>query len=230
MSDYMEGYKERYDNPRYEWYDKSLYFHFKDYLPEDKKAKILDVGCGMDRTLHMLRVQSYQNLKGVDMSEQMAKYCKNQGFDVDCLDIWSFLGKDPETYDLIILREVLEHLPKKSVIPLLHILRDKLNKKGKLLIVVLNCENPLVTGHNRYSDFTHEWGPTPDSLKYIFRMAGFESHSIKGMTYYTEGLKGKIGQKMANILFAIIKKLMALSGQGGRHILNYKLIGVGQNK
>ena len=46
----------------YEWYT-------RDWLPEDRDGKILDIGCGSGQFLYFLRKKGYTQAKGVDVDQ-----------------------------------------------------------------------------------------------------------------------------------------------------------------
>ena len=52
-------------------------------LPQDKSAKILDIGCGMGQMLHALRVLGYENVYGVDISDEAVEHCRALGLNVE---------------------------------------------------------------------------------------------------------------------------------------------------
>lgn len=41
---------------------------FKDILPDDKEAKIIDIACGAGHFLYFLQSQGYANASGIDLS------------------------------------------------------------------------------------------------------------------------------------------------------------------
>ena len=147
---------------------------YYDCLPDDKQAKILDVGCGDGKFLFFLEQKAYQKIEGLEISPQQAeearKHIKRPIHVVD--DTSSFLKKSLNTYDMITLNDVLEHIPKKEIVRFLKNIFDAIKPGG---IAVINV--PQIFGitslYCRYNDFTHETIFTEMSLKQVLLSAGF---------------------------------------------------------
>ena len=157
----------------YEW-------NYKDLLPADKNAKILDIGCGLGQFLYWLQQKGYQNFLGVDISQEMLDIARQKATTKvkKITSIKEFLSAETESYDLIVMNDVIEHLSKQEIIDDLELMRVALKKGGKLVIKTNNLA--AITGSRmRYSDFTHEVGLTEYSLRQILLAAGFNSVEIK---------------------------------------------------
>lgn len=157
----------------YEW-------NYKKYLPADKNCRILDLGCGLGQFLFWLESKGYHNYLGVDISRQMLDLCqKNITGKVEKINsIAEFLADKNESYDLIVLNDVIEHLPKPEIIADLELIRAALKPNGQLIIKTNNLA--AITGARlRYEDFTHELGFTEHSLRQALMIAGFRAVEIK---------------------------------------------------
>jgi 2-polyprenyl-3-methyl-5-hydroxy-6-metoxy-1,4-benzoquinol methylase len=71
---------------------------------------------------------------------------------VDCTQ--SFLGDKIDNYDIIFMLQVLEHIPKESVIGLLSAVRKSLREGVVAIIEVPNIANNTIGVELFYSDFT----------------------------------------------------------------------------
>jgi 2-polyprenyl-3-methyl-5-hydroxy-6-metoxy-1,4-benzoquinol methylase len=155
-------------------------WNYKDLLPADKNAKILDLGCGLGQFLYWLKAQGYSNFLGVDVSREMLELCRKNVTDklAKINSINEFLRDKNGTYDLIALNDVIEHLPKNEIIEDLEIIKAALKPGGRLIIKTNNLA--AITGVRlRYADFTHEVGFTEYSLKQVLLLVGFSSIEIK---------------------------------------------------
>ena len=139
----------------------------------DRSARILDVGCGYGHIMFALENEGFNDVSGVDVSEQAVEYCKSQGLDVQHVDVMAW--KPAEKYDFIVMSHVLEHLPKDDIVPILSKIRqDILSVQGKLCLMVPNAQSN--TGcYWAYEDFTHNTLFTGGSLLFVLRMAGFDN-------------------------------------------------------
>lgn len=153
---------------------------FGRYLPEDREAGILEVGCGVGAFLELCRRGGHQRVRGVDISPEQVEFCRRRGFaQVECVDALSSLRNDERRYALILMSDVLEHLPRAQVLPVLLAARERLTSRGQLVLRVPNLSNPLNL-RTRYVDFTHQVGFSQESLGQVLRMAGLEVERIEG--------------------------------------------------
>jgi len=146
----------------------------KDELPEDRNARILDVGCGFGQMLIRLKEEGYKNISGIDIGSESVNHCREQGLQVEKIEtISEFATGNPGKFDLILMSHVLEHIPAREVIPTLTSLKSMLATGGSLIVMVPNAQS--ATGvYWMYEDFTHHLLFTAGSLLYALRAAGFE--------------------------------------------------------
>jgi 2-polyprenyl-3-methyl-5-hydroxy-6-metoxy-1,4-benzoquinol methylase len=148
--------------------------YIKENLPENKAARILDVGCGYGGFLLQLQREGYTNIEGVDINEEATEHCKNKGLRVFKIDTISDFGQRNHTskYDFIIMTHVIEHIHKQDIIPTLISIKSLLTPGGKLYLTTPNAQSRS-GAYWTYEDFTHEWIFTSGSLKYVLAAAGF---------------------------------------------------------
>jgi 2-polyprenyl-3-methyl-5-hydroxy-6-metoxy-1,4-benzoquinol methylase len=155
-------------------------WNYKKLLPTSKQAKILDLGCGLGQFLYFLKASGYNNFLGVDVSQEMLDLCrKNVTEKLEKINsISEFLRDKNGVYDLIVMNDLIEHLPKNEIIEDLEIIKSALKKGGKLIVKTNNLA-AITGGRLRYEDFTHEVGLTEYSLKQVLKTAGFSQVEIK---------------------------------------------------
>lgn len=110
---------------------KQFEINYKRYFPANKNAKVLDIGIGRGEMLTCFKNWGYENYIGVDISPSTVKFCQSLG--LNCILVESteqFLRDNPNTFDLITLIDVLEHIPRKNVITLLKLIRNSLKEGG----------------------------------------------------------------------------------------------------
>ena len=96
-----------------------------------------------------------------------------------------FLRVATARYDLLIARDLFEHLAKQDTLEALTLCREALRPDGALVLQVPNGESPLA-GRIIYGDFTHETAFTQSSLNQVLRAAGFGSvvcHPVRPVIY-----------------------------------------------
>lgn len=142
-------------------------------LPLD--SKILDVGCGFGFALGGLRLLGYHNVTGVEQSPQQAEVCRNAGFHVDVTDdTVAWLKDQPESFDGIVLFDVLEHVPVSIQIDFLRAIHHALRPNGKLMLTVPNA-NSILAARWLFNDYTHKSSFTEHSLNFVLKNSGFKN-------------------------------------------------------
>ena len=108
------------------WYQK--------FLPKDKNARILDVGCGTGGFLFFLEKQGYTNYWGIDLCATQVKYIQEHITPrVTVADGFEYL-KANGRFNVVVLNDTLEHVPKNRVLDFLTSINKALEPKGLLFI------------------------------------------------------------------------------------------------
>lgn len=184
MSDYRRQVYELYvsahlrqdANVSSEAYDQASRFLRRRYgrwLPQDKGAAILDVGCGHGKTLYWLRQEGYRNLNGIDISPEQVELARRVLPEVQQGDFFGLLEGRQNSYDLVIALDVIEHFRKEEALRLTQLVFDALRPGGRFLVQTVNGSSPFA-GHQRYHDLTHETAFTTHSLESLLRLCGFK--------------------------------------------------------
>ncbi|MDP3732561.1 MAG: class I SAM-dependent methyltransferase [Candidatus Omnitrophota bacterium] len=212
-------------------YSEELELNYAEFLPLDKEAGILDIGCGMGQFIAYLRKNGYRSVSGIDVGQEAVDYCRKKGIDnvlkIDSLA--DFLSKNIEKFDLIILKSVIAHLPRRELISILSAARSSLKHGGRLVVETFNAS--VWTGvFMRYNDFTHRNAFTENSLRQVLLLAGFTEIEISPNRYLIK--------KPSQIIAFLVRKIwqMVLSyiyiaerGTGSNpHILSKLLIAVAE--
>jgi SAM-dependent methyltransferase len=148
------------------------------HLPANKGGAVLDVGCGRGYALEWLRSLGYTDLVGIDPDSAQVAFARNRGHNVTRVeDSMAFLRERPGTCDLVLLMDVLEHVPRTAQPELLRAIHRTLRPGGRLLCTVPNAASPLA-GHWRYVDYTHECLFTRESLEFLVGQSGFSVQTV----------------------------------------------------
>jgi cyclopropane fatty-acyl-phospholipid synthase-like methyltransferase len=146
------------------------------FLPGDKDARILDLGCGSGHFLHFLLSRGYRNPVGVEQDVELASFVRASITpSVISADMFTFLESEKAAnWKTVSLNDVVEHLNKSDAIRLLKLVGRILTEDGQVFIKTNNMSSP-VGARGRYMDFTHEQGFTEESLLQLVRAADLES-------------------------------------------------------
>jgi len=191
------------------------------YLPHDKSARILELGCGMGQFYAFLLTQGYSNYEGIDLSDENIEYVKaniNQHARIYKIDMIDFLNRCEEcSYDAVVFNDAIEHLTKEEIFKVLDGVMKVLKKDGVFLIKTLNMANPYVNTAGRYIAIDHEVGFTETSMREVLRACGYREIKIVGTDIYVlnpiVSVPAKILSKLINL------RLMFLSSLYGRTYL-----------
>jgi 2-polyprenyl-3-methyl-5-hydroxy-6-metoxy-1,4-benzoquinol methylase len=150
------------------------------WLPSDRNARLIDVGCGEGALLSFLVAAGYDNIAAFDLSPENVAICHRQGFGFvkldNALNLLSFAGE--EKFDVAFAMDLLEHIPKESAAEFLEQARLVLKPGGSLIIQTPNMG--CVFGvHHRYNDLSHEFGLTEKTARDLLMVAGFAASQIE---------------------------------------------------
>jgi SAM-dependent methyltransferase len=172
-SRFHDGSPENYDRMA-----KNLGYTIDPLLPLDKSARILDIGCGFGFALYHLKQLGYSNAMGLDASAQQAARARAAGLHVEhVLDTADWLNAHPKEFSVVILLDVLEHLPKERQLPLLAGIHHALQKDGLLIVQVPNA-NSILASRWLHIDWTHTSSFTEYSLHFVLANAAFDQITI----------------------------------------------------
>ena len=196
----------------------------ENYLPlievlERSSAEVLELACNKGFLLQALSNLGFKRLRGIDLSPDdvaQAQKIAPQAT-IICGEAFEYLNQNAEQFDLIILKALLEHLPKNQVIPLLEAIKYSLRPGGIVLIDVPNMDW-LAANHERYMDFTHEVGFTRESLAQVMRNV-FNEVSIRSSAEPPEpGLKGFVIRTMRPIVRMCVWIFLRIIGEGASDV------------
>jgi 2-polyprenyl-3-methyl-5-hydroxy-6-metoxy-1,4-benzoquinol methylase len=177
------------------WYaERSRFFHHRlsAFLPADPGACILDAACGAGEALQYLRSRGYQNVLGIDLSEEQLAQARAAGItNVLHADLLEHLGAAAGRYDFIIASHVLEHFPKAQVVDCLRSMGRSLRAGGRMLVLTPNAGSPLGLPYS-LGDFTHEVYFTAMSLAQVAAIADLSLVHLGGIAPDPTGFKGRI--------------------------------------
>lgn len=153
---------------------------YRDILPKDREARILDIGCGMGHFLFYLNHIGYKNSAGIDVGPQQIEFCKNHNMNAHLVtDTIDYLTGQMNKLDCIVMNDVIEHLRKDEVIPVIIGVLNALRPGGFLIIRTLNMAS-VYGPYCRYIDFTHETGFTERSIEQVLDASGFHNIRVRG--------------------------------------------------
>ncbi|MDD5218370.1 MAG: class I SAM-dependent methyltransferase [Candidatus Omnitrophica bacterium] len=145
------------------------------YLSNVKLCPALDVGCGMGFGMNALMSMGYDDVDGVDIDSQQVNACVKRGLKAYLVDdVIKYLEKKSEHYGVVLMLDVLEHIPPENQIDTMKAVYNSLAPMGRVILTVPNASSIMATRH-RYIDYTHYCSFTEHSLSFVLKSAGFEN-------------------------------------------------------
>jgi len=203
--------------------------HLVPRLPAARDAKILDVGCGYGKIVFALRHEGFTAVTGFDASPEQVEAARALGIGgIECAEAKDWLEARSGSYDAIVLFDVIEHIPKAEVVPLLAQCRSALKPGGRLVLQTPNGLSPL--DPYRYADFTHETSFTVASINQVLEEAGFERVTVYPVAPHIHGPASLVRSLLWRFFFVPLVRFYLLvaigDAQGGVYTPN--LIAVGE--
>lgn len=222
------------DETKLEWFSK---YAASNYLPlldafDKNSAKVLEVACNKGYLLKALSSHGFKNLYGVDLSPDDVERAEAlvPEATITYADANAYLGQHAASFDIIILKAMLEHVPKAETLPLLERIKAALKAGGIVIIDVPNMDW-LFASHERYMDFTHETGFTKETLAQVMRNVFDSVQIIKSTPVVERGVKMKMGALLRPALISLVGVLLKIIGEGAGDVWwhNRSIIGTGRN-
>lgn len=157
-----------------QFYEKLIGKELEEINPE---SKVLDYGCGFGALVYYLLDKGFE-AEGVDASSDQVGVCLKNGLPVSEVTIETFsrwAEEKSDTYDIIFLMDVLEHVPADEQIKFMQALVGTLKKGGTMYVKVPNANSPLASRW-RYIDWTHTSAFTECSLEFVCSNVGLSDY------------------------------------------------------
>lgn len=171
----------------------AIHARVRRWLPADRAAPVLDIGCGPGYFLYLLHRLGYTDVTGVDLSEEQLALARRSSPRAALVhgDARDVLAANPGRFALITGFDFIEHFGKDELFPLLRSVSAALRPGGRLVLQTPNAASPwgLMV---RYGDLTHELAFEPHSLAYALRMAGFTDVETRECGPHPHGLKSLV--------------------------------------
>jgi 2-polyprenyl-3-methyl-5-hydroxy-6-metoxy-1,4-benzoquinol methylase len=207
---------------------RAAYFQqrWRGFFPAEKATRILDIGCGNGSLVWWLQSRGYSSAEGIDVSAEQVAEAQRLGVrNVFQADLQPFLARHRDTYDTIVMRDVLEHFTKAEILAILDGCYAALRAGGRLIVQVPNAEAPFF-GRIRYGDFTHELAFSVTSLQQLFALAGFAALSLHPTEPAVTSIRSAARYPLWRLVAAFYQLLLFAELGSGKRIVTLGIIAV----
>ena len=195
----------------------------KQRLPDNIDAAIVDIACGYGALLYCLRESGYRNIKGIDVSSEQVELAHNLGAqEAKCGDMFGFLKENANSFDVVFLMDILEHLEREELFKLLRLVNISLKNEGLVIVHVPNGAG-LFGMRIRYGDLTHENCFTAKSIRQTMGGSGFCEIRCFEDKPIIHGISSFLRFVLWNILI-IPHKLLLIAETGQTDILSQNIL------
>jgi len=148
------------------------------FMPNARSTKIADIACGAGQFIRYCLNKGYRDVVGVDLSREQVDYCETHvPGRVTQADGFQLLLDNPNTYNLVVANDFIEHITKARGIEFVELAYRALRPGGRLLLKTGNMAafGGLVIWCN---GLDHECGYTERSLETLLGINGFSQIEI----------------------------------------------------
>lgn len=198
---------------------------FLPFLPSDRAAQILDVGCGQGDLVAEFHRAGYLSAEGVDVSPEQVALAHRRGIgSVMQGDFAEALEQRAGRLDVVTATDFFEHLTKTEVLHALDRVLHALRQGGVLIGRVPNAVSPF-GGNYQHGDFTHETSFTARSIRQITLAAGFADIRAVPCLPLVHGWRSAVRRSVWTAFSGVYKLALASeTGVLGGHIVTQNLV------
>ena len=178
---------------------------FLAFTNAETSTSILEIGCGTGVFSRYLQQKGFTDVVCLDLDKRLAPALADlDPFQVVFEEAETYLASisGKRTFDLIVMHDVMEHLPLEKTCSMFKAFHAVLPPEGRILIRVPNLSSPW-GGRLFYGDFDHV---TPFSPDRVLQFADFTGFHVAGMTGQKTGKRRK--QIAANALHAVLSRIL----------------------
>lgn len=148
-------------------------------LPQNKDAKIVDLGCGFGTFVKPAMDAGYSNVSGYDISQEQVNVAHKLGMkNIHRSDINDFFDKN-EKVDVLVGLDIIEHFNKDELMGFLSKAKKCLNPGGKIILRTPNMDAPQ-TSLYAFGDISHETFLNKSSALQVLNSIGFLNTRVYG--------------------------------------------------
>ena len=121
--------------------DSVLELNYSAWLPQDKNAVILDLGCGDGRMLRFLSSKGYLDIRGVDRDPvALGLIGQLEGVTVECTEVGlEYFRRQQGKFKVIILKQMIYYVDRSEIMFFMSALKDALTDDGVIVVEFFNA-------------------------------------------------------------------------------------------
>lgn len=185
--------------------------NYRPFLPSDRNAAILDIGCGEGDLVRYLCGLGYTNITAVDIDAELIERLQDVPHVktiVDCAN-GDFIRALKGQYDLIVAKQMIYYLERTQAPVFVKEIRKKLAADGQFIVEIFN-------GSMLSSRLTEAKDPgiltayTEHSIARLLSWNGFRIEACFGFKAQSRGIKFALYSYLQKIWFLLYRALLIL--------------------
>jgi 2-polyprenyl-3-methyl-5-hydroxy-6-metoxy-1,4-benzoquinol methylase len=153
-------------------------YYIKPIQKFSSSCNILDIGCGGGKIIELLDLYGYNNVFGIDISEEQIEYAKSKKLNVKLTDVFSYLSDTKEKYTVIFAVDFVEHFSTDELYRLFNLLSKVLTDDGVIILRTPNAQG-LFANSVYWGDLTHRTFFSFASMNQLVKSVGLNVISGK---------------------------------------------------
>ena len=189
-------------------------------IPQKTNLRIIDIGCGNGSLLAALNQKGYQNTQGIDIAPDQVALAHSFGIkQVVQADLLQFLAQNPDTFDVVLGMDIIEHFTKDELVELLQNIRNTLKTDGFCLFRTPNAD-AVFSSIFIAGDFTHENQLNGYSARQVMANCNFRQVQVLAAHIQTVGFFRECLRMVAWFYIKTACKLIVFaSGRSTKNVL-----------
>lgn len=188
-----------------------------------REEPLLELGCGPGYLLEFLRDQGFTNARGIDISAEQIKLAAAEGLNAEVADVFSFLRRKRNAYQVMFAIDFLEHFTKHELLELFPLIQRALRKGGLLIVQTPNGQG-LFPGQVIYGDLTHSTILAEDSLRQLLLLHGFDGIQFRETHPLPESFGGRVNLVLWKIIRAAVRIVRQIEANNASKIWTENMI------
>ncbi|HKQ83708.1 MAG TPA: class I SAM-dependent methyltransferase [Steroidobacteraceae bacterium] len=184
-------------------------------LPADRAAKIVVTSCGPGYLVNALVQAGYRNVVGIDADAEKIKHARERSLPCAAASAFPYLEAHPNSFDVIIPEQELNHLTLEETIDFLAVCKNALRPGGQLLAYAINGANPLVAPEHISHNVDHFYNVTEYSFRQLLQITGFmaiQPFACKLYVFWDKPLN-YVGWAVTHLMEAVLRGVYRLYGE-----------------
>ena len=205
------------------------YFHrvlWDVFKNQDKTIRILEIWSGQWKFLNYISSLGYVNYVWFELDVDMTAFLRKQypSFVFHSTNVNDYLIENPESFDIIFMSNVFEHLSVDEWKNMLKSIYLWMKSSGTFINIMPNAWSLFMSSYGRYNDITHKVLYTSASFNHILLDAGFKQVMHKNVFFtHLNSIIDSFWRLFQKVSFFILKYFLLLNGFPSDNILTFEI-------